>query len=166
MARKKVKYPKAHRPKKTSDEQKELTIYLEDDGMELFLDALNQMPKNPKKEGREGPKTKPAKAPPKIHEEIDLHGLTLDQACRELDVTVERLFQLYPKTTIHLKVITGKGRHSGPEGPVLAGGVHGYLQRTFRRSIKEIQESPEEVQVGGMPIRGHFMVVFKPTGQG
>ncbi len=91
---------------------------------------------------------------------IDLHGLTLNEAIAKVDRQItEILFSL--KGTANIKIITGKGIHSGPEGSVLPAGVWAHVNSAWRRNISSIEDSPDSVKVAGLPIRGHFAVTLK-----
>lgn len=87
--------------------------------------------------------------------EIDLHGLTLSAALTRLDTRMVQLEAAGPRELI-VKVITGKGLHSGPDGSVLPREVHGHFAARYRRHIVSIEESPHAVALSGLPIRGHF----------
>ena len=90
---------------------------------------------------------------------IDLHGLTVTEA----ETEIERKIQTLRRTQKHLKlrIITGKGLHSAGGQGVLARDIHHFVKQRFGPSIVSIQESPLDVQLGGVPIRGHFDVVLK-----
>lgn len=88
---------------------------------------------------------------------IDLHGFTLKEA---LDIVQARLAAALARSTgiIHIRIITGKGRHSGEGGSVLAREVHADVRRRFHNHIQRIDEAPAAVMVGDLPVRGHFDV--------
>jgi DNA-nicking Smr family endonuclease len=93
-------------------------------------------------------------------ESIDLHGLTLAQAVSKVDrMIAEILFSL--KGTVTIKIITGKGIHSGSDGAVLPDGVWNHVRSTWAKNISQLEESPSSVKVAGLPIRGHFAVTLK-----
>jgi DNA-nicking Smr family endonuclease len=87
--------------------------------------------------------------------EIDLHGLSLSEALAELDFQMSRILRT-ASGNLQVKVITGKGLHSGPEGPVLPREVHGHFASRYARYILSLEESPHAVALSGIPIRGHF----------
>ena len=89
--------------------------------------------------------------------ELDLHGLRLEEAISKTD----ELF--YQKLNFHssvfeIKVITGKGIHSGEKGSVLPREIHDHVKKIYKKNIIFLQESPAEVVIEGIPIRGHFTV--------
>lgn len=109
------------------------------------------------------PKTLPKnKTPSKAEFEIDLHGMSLDEAIDAVDQLIRNELAK-GKPIIRGKIITGKGRRSTKEGGgVLARYVHSYVLQAFHKHILYIDESPADVAVGGVPIRGHFCIRLKP----
>jgi DNA-nicking Smr family endonuclease len=90
---------------------------------------------------------------------VDLHRLTLHQAKARLDAEIgEVLATLSGPVT--LKIVTGKGLHSGPGGAVLPREIHRYVRSAYGDFILRIDESPADVALGGVPLRGHFSVTF------
>ena len=92
---------------------------------------------------------------------IDLHGLTAAEAA----ATIERIIRTHlvdlPRgSLLTFKVITGKGRHSGPGGPVLPRSVHAFLLARFGHLVQRIDEAPADVALSGLPVRGHFHVTI------
>jgi DNA-nicking Smr family endonuclease len=87
---------------------------------------------------------------------IDLHGHKLDDAKQELRRIMAEI------TTIRgshvLRIITGKGKHSGAGGGVLISEIYVFFVRSFGKFIKKIDENPDKLRVSGAPIRGHFDV--------
>ncbi|MBI4083141.1 MAG: Smr/MutS family protein [Candidatus Lambdaproteobacteria bacterium] len=65
--------------------------------------------------------------------ELDLHGRTLDEALRMLAQFMDTAHQLRLR---HVLVITGKGQHSGPGGPVLRHAVVHWLERHGRPYVQ------------------------------
>lgn len=61
-----------------------------------------------------------------IQEEIDLHGLTADEAHAELHAFIKAACAAGFKC---VRVVHGKGHGSGPKGPVLKAGVNRWLTR-------------------------------------
>ena len=91
---------------------------------------------------------------------IDLHGMTLEGAKHYLRRRLETILQKRGKHSV--RIITGKGVHSGSYGGgVLAKEIHGFTKREFHHYIVAIQDSPHEVAIDGLPIRGHFDVTLK-----
>lgn len=87
--------------------------------------------------------------------EIDLHGLTVVEAKRLVDETVRRLMRRH---RFALRIITGKGLHSGPEGAVLPSEIYSHIQDRYGQYIEKIDESPNDVKLHSVPVRGHFCV--------
>jgi DNA-nicking Smr family endonuclease len=59
-----------------------------------------------------------------VQEEIDLHGMTADEAHAELHDFIKAASAAGAKC---VRVVHGKGRGSGPKGPVLKAGVNRWL---------------------------------------
>lgn len=137
---------------------------LDHDERALFLEYLEKIPKNASKmkaDGEERPKRK--KKPKKRKSEpieVDLHGLTLEEAIRYIDQFISQYLPKKSGSDLKIKVITGKGLRSGPSGGVLPREIHRHIKDRYFMSIKEIEASPDEVKVDNIPIRGHFFVVF------
>ena len=93
---------------------------------------------------------------------VDLHGKTLEQAKSQ----IRRVFQDFiheggkrNKTTV--RVITGKGKNSGPDGGVLGAAIYAFVSHEFKNHIEMLDSSPEETIIGeGLPLRGHFDFIF------
>lgn len=91
--------------------------------------------------------------------EIDLHRCTVAEARSLIDAAIARI--ITTRSTVRLKIITGKGRHSGPKGPILAREIHTYIATTYANHIVSLEESPADAVLGGLPLRGHFHVVLR-----
>ena len=94
---------------------------------------------------------------------IDLHGLTLQQATEYLDDRLRRLLgestpAKSPQHVITVKIVTGKGLHSGPSGGVLAKEIHRHVAAVYGKHIVTIEDSPGDTMIRGLPLRGHFNV--------
>jgi DNA-nicking Smr family endonuclease len=93
---------------------------------------------------------------------VDLHGLTLEEAkdfvCLRLEALLDEFSGQFTVT-----IITGKGKHSGPGGSVLAKEIHRFVRQRFDAQITYLEESPSDVIVGQFPLRGHFRVSLKRT---
>ena len=61
-----------------------------------------------------------------IQDEIDLHGMTLEEARPALQAFLEAAIARHARC---VRVVHGKGRGSGPRGPVLKNGVNRWLRR-------------------------------------
>lgn len=94
-------------------------------------------------------------------EKVDLHGLSFQESSELLEQIVTRWLNSKRRLLV-LQIITGKGIHSQDgRGGVLCKHVHSYVLQKFAHIIDEIDESPDRVRVGGLPLRGHFFVTFK-----
>jgi len=144
-----------------------VVIDTSEEGDRLFVEALQQL-------GRE---SVPAKAEPDFAEQmvavtggrkprtaagdaqtVDLHGLTLDAATERIESIIQDFLRRPAGSRLDLKVITGKGLHSGPAGSVLAREIHAYVRQRYALHIARIEASPADVTLGGVPLKGHFMV--------
>jgi DNA-nicking Smr family endonuclease len=92
---------------------------------------------------------------------LDLHRQTLEEARRLVDQELRELIsRLKPGDKVKLRIVTGKGRHSGPTGPVLPREIHRYVKQNYGRYILQIDESPADLILGELPLRGHFDVLI------
>ncbi len=130
---------------------------------QVFHDYLNALADEELLLAKKGLLPEPSKAPAKVsfpkRRQVDLHGLTLHEALRALDATLQD-FLASSQKRLELTVITGKGLHSGAAGGVLVKEVHAYLLRTYRKCIFRIDPSPHETLVNGLPLRGFFNVIL------
>lgn len=138
---------------------------LESNAEELFLSHLDQHMPPDKDSGLPDVQTK-KKAARKSNRHnkaysIDLHGQTLLQAQSSVYEFITTLILDPSIQQFEVKVITGKGLHSGPGGAVLASHIYAYILSQFRSYIISMDESPADLSVNGTPIRGHFCVVMK-----
>jgi DNA-nicking Smr family endonuclease len=129
----------------------------EEDFASLLEDHLHQNPPTPK---TEEPKilSKPrSKKSGMAVRTVDLHGMSLADAKLHLrNLWLE--LKAGGKHQIVLRIITGKGLHSGNTGPVLVEEIHDFVVSMFGQSIARIDENPAKVRLSGLPIRGHFDV--------
>ena len=88
----------------------------------------------------------------RIDLELDLHGLTRDEALASLERFVAGAYNRGQKAVL---VITGKGNNS-PEEPVLRGAVAGWLRDRGKGMVAEFSPAPR--QMGGS---GAFVVFLK-----
>lgn len=88
---------------------------------------------------------------------IDLHGLTEEQAENKIR---EQVAGVLRGQRTKLRIITGRGRHSGPGGPVLAVSIHQYVLARFGAIILDIEASPADTTMDGLTFRGHFHVTI------
>jgi DNA-nicking Smr family endonuclease len=94
-----------------------------------------------------------------LETEIDLHGMTSNEAIAYVDKFIES--KGLECNILKIRVITGRGLHSGALGPVLAKEVHAYILATYKKRILQIESSPAETMMGGVTLRGHFSVKLK-----
>lgn len=147
-------------PQKSKDEPRRIRFEIEEDAEELFLRHLEQF--KPDKQVAEEPK-EPEKKASKTHKatiihELDLHGLRLDEAQQRVREVLDGLREMAGMHKV--KIITGKGHHSQRGDSVLAKEIHSFVLLTFRRIILEIEDSPDQVRLAGVPLRGHFHVTI------
>jgi len=163
---------KRHSWKKPIKSKKHSSVYfeIEEDAEELLRSHLEEyMP--PDKDGsklepaaqknKAKPKAKAARKRPPLRK-IDLHGQTLIEAQNTIDQLFTELLHGRLAQRIEVQVITGKGLHSGPSGAVLAKHIHNYIVQRYQMSIESIEDSPDDLRLNGIPIRGHFNVILKP----
>lgn len=129
------------------------------DDSHLFIEAMRHLKAEDKDEHLFEPRGAKAKAGD-AEETLDLHRCTLQEAQDRVEFCVDALLA-HGKGPVTLKIITGKGLHSGPGGAVLPSAIHRFVVARFAPSIISIDESPADVMVAGVPIRGHFTVTFR-----
>lgn len=88
----------------------------------------------------------------RIDMELDLHGLTRDEALKCLERFISGAFNRGQRAVL---VITGKGNNS-PGEPVLVGAVSSWLRETGRKMVAEFAPAP--LRMGGS---GAFVVFLK-----
>ncbi|MBF0440952.1 MAG: Smr/MutS family protein [Oligoflexales bacterium] len=133
---------------------------LEDNAEELLLSHLENENIKPKDEIESVKKSLKGNRAEVVHIEIDLHGQTLDEAKRKVDRLFQKLLEK-KGTLFEILIITGKGRHSSTEGGVLPGHIYNHTLRKYKDYVVCIDESPEQLKIDGLPIRGHFKVRIK-----
>tara|TARA_B100001964_G_C14170360_1_gene571145 strand:+ start:757 stop:1251 length:495 start_codon:yes stop_codon:yes gene_type:complete len=136
---------------------------VEEDASKIFKDYLDQtdwkkVPR--KKESQSHSTTKAPNKKPLQYKKLDLHSFTLAEARSYVDREIST-FIASKDLTINLKIITGKGRHSGVEGPILAREIHVHIKKKWREYIAQIEDSPIDVTINSVPIRGHFHLILK-----
>lgn len=130
----------------------------DEDFEKLLEEHLQLNPPSPKTEEPKGlnRKTSGKKTGSEI-QKIDLHGLNLAEAKDFLRTTWQQM-RSSGKGKRNLRIITGKGIHSGAGGPVLVEEIHDFVTKLFGSSISRIDENPSKVRLAGLPLRGHFDV--------
>lgn len=141
--------------------QPKITFDLEDNAEQLLRAALDDVPDFIDKEEVDISVTKKRHASSKRTSsfyQLDLHGFTLAESQRKIDELFRQLISLQK---VRIRIITGKGRHSSDSQNLLARDVHAYVVQKYDSYIVEIEQSPDAVRLGSLPIRGHFEVVLK-----
>ncbi len=139
----------------------------DDEGEQLFLRAVNKLdvvfhdelpddvvplhplPTNRMRQLRRGAI--------RIDFELDLHGLTRDEAVQSLGEFIRGAYNRGQKAVL---VITGKGNNS-PGEPVLLGAVAGWLREGGKAMVAEFAPAPK--QLGGS---GAFVVFLRDKSKG
>jgi DNA-nicking Smr family endonuclease len=157
-----------------------VSFELEPDADAIFLESIRAMEEGAaggapgwrkKKHADDAPGGEPAgvaragRGSAAVPAEIDLHRMTLDEArvCVDRAVTeaLAQIAQRGGRGEVTLKIVTGKGLHSGATGSVLPREIHRHVRQRYALQIVSIEESPADVTIGGVPIRGHFHVTLR-----
>ena len=85
------------------------------------------------------PQTSPADSVSSPDAELDLHGKTREEAIMMVQNFVMTCHANQFRTAL---IITGKGRHSGNQGPVLKREVQLWLERNGKQYLKEFHTAP------------------------
>lgn len=97
--------------------------------------------------------------------DVDLHGKTLRGSQEFIESEIFKLCTSYAPNSgaeIHLKIITGRGRHSSvTRGGILSHHIHCWMQGRYRRAITRIEACPSSSKIGGLTVRGHFHVSLR-----
>lgn len=131
---------------------------IEDNAEQLLQQAVEKMPSSIDKSDE---KSHPSRSKPTTVKkiELDLHGHTLAESQQRIDQLFRRIIS---NNRVQVRIITGKGRHSrNKDSNLLARDVHAYVVRKYRSQIMAIDQSPHSVQIGSLPIRGHFDVTLR-----
>ncbi|MBC7660216.1 MAG: Smr/MutS family protein [Chitinophagaceae bacterium] len=140
-------------------ELEENALELMESHLALFKPRAKDADTNARQERESVKKQKAKQRGSNVIQEIDLHGLTLEQAEREVAEAITRRSSLNEKRTF--KIITGKGRHSSSGRGVLIREIYLFVVHRYGPWIEQIEESPDGVRLGGEAIRGHFHVTLK-----
>ena len=153
---------KKNKKNKSLKNDSKLIIELEDNAQELFASAIegDWKPYEHQDEFFEQEKKSSKGKSSKLNRKIDLHGKTVNEAQSAVSELMNELRQQYTGI-VYLKVITGKGLHSRQGLAVLSREIHDYISNKYIHDIVEIDDSPCDVLMHGVPIRGHFNVVLK-----
>lgn len=150
--------------KEDSSKPRGIRFEIEENAEQLLLEHLAAFKPEPK-ESEDEPELRVAKRRTlaQLEQRIDLHGLHLDQA---IDLVREKIdLWLAQGQPLRVKIITGKGRHSAGGRGILSQEVHRYVLQRYRPDIASIEDSPDSVRLAGLPLRGHFFVVFHARGR-
>ena len=146
------------------------TLTEEEKQKKLFLEHLasefdSVMPSSKANDQDLSPKPLPRKGKKrgKAHDLIiDLHGRTLSEATDLID---KKILALKQRNRAHnqlkVRVVTGKGLHSGPEGSVLIAESYDYVVHRYALDLVSIDDPPAQITHNGIPINGHFDFILK-----
>ena len=136
-------------------------VTIEENDSETFADYLNETDWSniaPKKElYKHDVKNKKSERSEFVT--LDLHGYTLTEAIACVDLNIAN-FTKSNNLSIKFKIITGKGYHSGTNGPVLPSEVHTHILSKWKDYIEVIDASPIDITINNIPTRGHFFVTL------
>jgi DNA-nicking Smr family endonuclease len=136
----------------------------EEEAARLFLEAAARGPVITKdKDTAADSNTRSGK--PRSHKvsnrhEIDLHGMTVDEARRYAVATINALLAQAKGQALDIRVITGKG-HNSKGQPQLISSIHHVVEDTFKHRLISIEVSPHELQIGDTYLKGHFDLKIK-----
>ena len=88
--------------------------------------------------------------------DIDLHGLTVEEAQRHVIKAIEDLLASAKGQPVNIRVITGKGHRSRGREPQLIHSIHHVVETRFKARIISIEVSPHELKIGDSYFKGHF----------
>lgn len=145
---------------KNTDSFEDILDAHEFDPDEKFIGARPPTPGGTSAGGIEGSKCsrdlKSLKLKTMISTSLDLHGKTYSEAVDSLKFFIDQ--KRSECKILDLKIITGRGLHSGDGGPVLARDIHIYVKKNFAESITFLETSPADAMINGVAVRGHFQV--------
>jgi DNA-nicking Smr family endonuclease len=137
-----------------SDEEDRRVFLREVEKMQLDVRFRDELPEDvtPLRQGGSNRLRELKRGAIRIGLELDLHGLTREEALTSLARFISGAFNRRQKAVL---VITGKGNNS-PEEPVLHGAVSGWLRDRGKGMVAEFAPAPR--QLGGS---GAFVVFLK-----
>jgi DNA-nicking Smr family endonuclease len=158
------------RPKRPSEKKSKITPHWEDEEettgtghpsrpsaeeeAKLFHEAV-KTGKIPRKDEEHSPSYRPTKK--KIERyDIDLHGLTVEEAQRHVVKGIEDILASAKGQTVNIRVITGKGHRSRGGEPQLIHSIHHVVESRFKSRLISIEVSPHELKIGDAYFKGHF----------
>ena len=142
-------------------------VELEEDAERIFREFLEKDSMLPAKDQDSGSETRfraiskskrrgSGKHAKDVQVTIDLHGMRVAEACQHIEEQMDVVLAEAKGQVISFRFITGKGRHSGPEGGVLVREVYEYVLRRFAKRLVSIDAPPFETRLQGLPLRGYF----------
>jgi DNA-nicking Smr family endonuclease len=106
---------------------------------------------------------KPVSPSPERHDtkrldrfDIDLHGLTVEEAQRYVIQAIEEILSKSKGQVVNIRVITGKGHRSRGREPQLIHSIHHVVESRFKSRLVSIEVSPHELKIGDSYLKGHF----------
>ena len=94
---------------------------------------------SPSESSLKNPRTSPADAVSRPDAELDLHGKTREESIMMVQNFVMTCHANQFRTAL---IITGKGHHSGNQGPVLKREVQLWLERNGKQYLKDFHTAP------------------------
>ena len=94
---------------------------------------------SPSESSLKNPRTSPADAVSRPDAELDLHGKTREESIMMVQNFVMTCHANQVRTAL---IITGKGHHSGNQGPVLKREVQLWLERNGKQYLKDFHTAP------------------------
>jgi DNA-nicking Smr family endonuclease len=91
-----------------------------------------------------------------VRYDIDLHGMTVDEAQRHVVMIIENLLDKRRGQLLHIRVITGKGNNSPNKRPQLLHSIHHVVEDRFKNRLISIDASPHLLKIGDSYLKGHF----------
>ena len=88
--------------------------------------------------------------------DIDLHGMTVEEAQRHVIDAIEDILANAKGQAVNIRVITGKGHRSRDRGPQLIHSIHHIVESRFKSRLISIEVSPHELKIGNTYLKGHF----------
>jgi DNA-nicking Smr family endonuclease len=141
---------------KQPEEQGSTRLTVEQEA-KLFHDAI-EFGRIPQKDIAVESRTKNPTKSKKSNErhDIDLHGLTVEEAQRHVVRAIEDILTNAKGQIVNIRVITGKGHHSPNKRPQLLHSIHHIVEDRFKSRLISIDASPHLLKIGDSYLKGHF----------
>ena len=162
VRRLKGEQPTAAKPKKEQPQSPAREELFDEDDRRLFLETITRLrmdktfsdefPQDEKKTASPGKMRQLKRGTIRIDFELDLHGLTRDEALAELERFIAGAYRRGQQAVL---IITGKGNNS-PGEPVLQSAVSSWLREKGKVMVAEFAPAPREL--GGA---GAFVVFMR-----